>query len=98
MGDRLGEANVLVGFGDLERTLGRNEQARAAFTEARALFKAVEDRLGEANALLGLGRLEASLSPELARQHYYQAAGLYEAVDIHTWKEIALEEARNLPR
>jgi hypothetical protein len=36
--NRLGEANVLRGVGDLEIKLGRNEQARTAYDEAAQLF------------------------------------------------------------
>ena len=46
--DRLGQANVLRGLGDLESTLGRNDQARAAYGKALALFKQIDDRLGQA--------------------------------------------------
>jgi hypothetical protein len=38
VGSRLGEANVLRGLGELERGLGRNEQARTAYDEAAQLF------------------------------------------------------------
>ena len=45
-----------AGSGDLESKLGRHDQARTAYAEARTLFRAVEDRLGEANVLRGLGQ------------------------------------------
>ena len=35
---RLGEANVQRGLGELERTLGRKLEARAAFSEAAKIF------------------------------------------------------------
>jgi hypothetical protein len=38
VGDRPGEADVLAGLGDLERGLGRHEQARSAYDEAAQLF------------------------------------------------------------
>ena len=41
--------------------LGRHDQAREAYAEARTLFRAVENRLGEANVLRGLGDLESKL-------------------------------------
>ena len=87
---------MLLGLGELERTLGRNDQAREAYGEARTLFKAVGDRLGEANVLLGLGDLEAESYPELAKRHYYQAAHIYEAVGQMDWREIAIEKAEKL--
>ena len=96
---RYGEATVLLGLGDLERMLSHDDQARAAYAKARMLYKSVEDRRGEANVLLGLGRLEATLKhPELARQHLFQSAGLFEAIGMSDWKEIALAEAKNLSR
>jgi tetratricopeptide (TPR) repeat protein len=61
VGDRPGEADVLAGLGDLERELGRHEQARSAYDEARTLFRQVGHRLGEANVLAGLGHLEREL-------------------------------------
>ena len=39
--DRLGEANVLLGLGDLERKLGQNEAARRNYEEARKLFQSM---------------------------------------------------------
>ena len=93
LNDAQGKANVLRGLGDLERILGRNDQARAAYTEARSLYQAVGDRLGEANVLLGLGQLEAQTNPNLARQHFYQAALLYEQLEMHDWKARALKSA-----
>ena len=33
------EANALVTLGNHERTLGRNDEARTAFTEARSIYK-----------------------------------------------------------
>ncbi len=94
VGDRPGEANVLRGLGDLERTLGRNDQAREAYGEAKTLYKAVGDRLGEANVLYGLGLLAVQL--ELARQHLYQAAHLYEAIGMPEWQQQMLDEIGKL--
>jgi tetratricopeptide (TPR) repeat protein len=68
--NRLGQANVLAGLGALERMLGRNDQARAAFGEASALYKQIDDRLGQANVLAGLGDLE----PMLGRNDQARAA------------------------
>jgi tetratricopeptide (TPR) repeat protein len=96
--DRHGEARVLLLLGDLERTLGRYTEARASYTEARMLYKMEEHRLGEAGVLLGLGHLEATLQPELARQYFFQAAGLFEAIGMSEWKEIALSAAKNISR
>jgi tetratricopeptide (TPR) repeat protein len=96
VGNRLGEANVLRGLGDLEGQLHRYDQARTFYTDARSLYKAVGDRLGEANVLSGLGRLEVPVNSELAKQYFYQAALLYEQINLHNWKEVALSEAKDL--
>ena len=80
--DRLGEANVLTGLGDLESKLGRNDQARVAHTEARALYKQEQNRLGEANVLRGLGHLESKLGRnDQARVAYTEARALYKHVE-----------------
>jgi tetratricopeptide (TPR) repeat protein len=95
-GGRLGEAHVLRGLGDLESQLGRKDEARTAYMEARNLYTAVGSRLGEAHSLLSSGRLEAPVNPELARQHFHQAASLYEQVGMHKWKETALSYLKDL--
>ena len=92
---RLGEANVLRGLGEPERTLGRNDQARVAYSQARTLFKLEQNRLGEAGVLYGIGHLERTLGRnDQAREAFFQAAHLYESVDQHDWKEDALKEGR----
>ena len=62
---------MLAGLGDLQSRLGRNEQARTAYDEARTLYKQESNRLGEANVLRGLGDLESGLGRnEQARTAY----------------------------
>ncbi|TKB95671.1 MAG: tetratricopeptide repeat protein [Nitrospira sp.] len=95
-GGRLGEAHVLRGLGDLEFQLGRTDKARNAYTEAHSLYKAVGSRLGEAHTLLSSGRLEALINPELARQHFHQAASIYEQIGMNKWREIALSHTKDL--
>ncbi len=56
-----GKGDKALAEAERQRMLGRNDQARAAYGEARTLYKQVEDRLGEANVLLGLGELERTL-------------------------------------
>ena len=62
LGDRSGEASAVRGLGDLERGLGRNEQARTAYEDARILYQQLGDRSGEADVLRGLADLERRLS------------------------------------
>jgi len=77
--NRLGEANVLRGLGDLERKLGNNREARDAFSQARTLYQQVNNRLGEANVLSGLGDLESALGNNReARDAYSHARTLYQ--------------------
>lgn len=66
-----------------QHSLGdRNDQARAAYGEARTLYKAVGNRLGEANVLRGLGHLESKLDRnDQAREAYGEARTLYKAVE-----------------
>ena len=92
----IAKAQSLLGQAESARLSGRNDQARAAYTEARALYKQVEDRLGEANVLLGFGRLEADTNAELAKQYFYQAAHLYSAIGMPDWERTALDEATKL--
>ena len=95
---RLGEANVLLGLGDLESKLGRHDQARAAYGEARTLYKQEQHRLGEANVLRGLGHLEAQGNAEIAKRFFYQAAHIYESLGMKSEEEGALREAEKLDR
>jgi tetratricopeptide (TPR) repeat protein len=91
------EAGLLLSRATQYRLSGRNDQARAAYAEARTLYKAVEDRLGEANVLLGLGELERKLGRnDQARKYFYQAAHLYDALGLENWKELALQTAKAL--
>ena len=80
--DVLGEANVLVGLGDLESVLGRYDQARAAYGEAIALYNQVDDRLGQANVLSGLGKLDSRKNPNQAAIYFAQSAQLYEMIGM----------------
>jgi hypothetical protein len=43
----------------LERQLGRNDQARADYNDARTLYQQLNDKRGEANTLYRLGDLES---------------------------------------
>ena len=85
---------MLRGLGHLDRTLGRNAEARTSYIEARRLYRDVQDRLGDANVLMGLGELELTQGEKnLARQHFFQAARLYEDDGLDDWRDRALERA-----
>ena len=73
---------MLLGLGELERTLGRNDQARDAYAKARTLFKQVQDLQGEATVLLGLADLELGLKNHgKARGLYIEARTLFKQVE-----------------
>lgn len=75
---RRGQAHVLVLLGEQEFKLGRPDQARAAWEEAKGLYRAIGDRLGEANVLRWLGELERHLgSVDDAMTNYVEARSLY---------------------
>jgi len=46
LGDRKGEADILVAIATCLNILGRNEEALARYGEARAIFEALSDRMG----------------------------------------------------
>jgi tetratricopeptide (TPR) repeat protein len=78
----------------LERGLGRIEQARSAYDEARILYKQVRDRLGEANLLRGLGDLERGLGrTEQARAAYDEAAQLFGNLGMMNHRDDVLHRA-----
>ena len=55
VGDKLGEANVLQGLGDVLTHQNNHAEARERYEQALALYREFGDKLGEANDLLGLG-------------------------------------------
>jgi hypothetical protein len=69
-----------VKLADAERLYfaGRNDQARAAYGDALALYKQVDDRLGQANVLRGLGALNSRKNPKQTARCLFEAAQLYE--------------------
>ena len=80
--ETLSEARRMLDSAIQYSLLGRNDQAREAFAEARTLYRAVEDRLGEANVLSGLGDLERNLGRnDQAREAFAEARTLYRAVE-----------------
>lgn len=95
-GDRLGEANALMGLGHLELTLGRNVQARKAYAEARILYTQLDDRLGWANALVGIAQAEKSSDPARAGGHFGAAALLYKQLGLPEREAQALAAAERL--
>src|ERR1700727_156060 len=97
--NRLGEANVLLGLGDLECVLNRYEQARTAYDKASTLYKQERNPVGEANVLLGLGDLERLLGRnEQARRAFENARTLYEQSGNRLGKAIVLSGLGDVER
>ncbi len=81
VGDRQGEANVLLAQGEVLAFLKQSEAALARYEAALGLYRAVGDRLGEANVLRAQGEVLAFLKQsEAALARYEAALGLYRAV------------------
>ena len=55
--DGLGQANTLQALGDLERRLGRPDEARRLYDLVLALYEKEQDGLGQANTLQSVGDL-----------------------------------------
>ena len=78
---KLGEANCLLGLGDIHRNLSEHEAARRQYEAALLLYQEIGSQLGEANCLLGLGDVHLNLSEhEAARQQYEAALLLFQKV------------------
>jgi tetratricopeptide (TPR) repeat protein len=78
IGDRVGEARVLVEIAELEEQLDHRDEAREIYIEARNIFKSEGDRQGEADVLLLLGHLEELLDRrDQAHESYIRARAIY---------------------
>ena len=76
------------GSATCERTLGRDDAARAAYDEALTLYKQADNRLGQANVQRGLGDLERGLGrKDAARAAYAVAAELLGEVGLTEWQK-----------
>ena len=77
------KAGLLLDQANRHLVASRHDQARAAYAEARTLYKQEQNRLGEANVLRGLDHLERTLGRhDPARKNFYQAAHLYGALGL----------------
>jgi tetratricopeptide (TPR) repeat protein/pimeloyl-ACP methyl ester carboxylesterase len=98
--DPVGEANALVGLGDLERRLVRDDEARKDYDGAQRLYHAAQALEGEANVLVRLGDLERGFGRSgQARKDYEDARQLYRATFYEKhWEADALRGLGDLER
>ena len=75
LGDRAGEAHVLVQRGHLLREMGQPDIGRAAFQSAVDLWTAISDQRGTAMALIGLAVAEATAGNAPAARALAQEGG-----------------------
>ena len=91
------KAGLLLAQANTHRISSRHDQARAAYAEARTLYKQEQSRLGEANVLRGLGDLERVLGRhDQARKNFYQAAHLYGALGLIKLEKGMLESGESV--
>jgi tetratricopeptide (TPR) repeat protein len=76
--NRQGQADVLLGLGDVELNVGHMNDARRDYAQAAQLYHDVHQRREEAYALMGLGDTDRILNNfENARKSYGSAEGLF---------------------
>jgi tetratricopeptide (TPR) repeat protein len=74
LGDRLGEADALLGLGIAQLPAGDYAAADAYLVQALALYRELGDRLGEADARLGLGMTHLPAGDYAAADRYLAQA------------------------
>lgn len=80
-GDRASEAEALRKIGDLQRTNGKYDAAREAYTKARYLHQLLGDAPGAATILVIVGKMELGLRRwDAAARAFVQASDLYRRV------------------
>jgi tetratricopeptide (TPR) repeat protein len=82
LGDKLGQANVILGLGRLEAIRGRFDSALTKCVQAENIYRALNNLLGLANALTERGHLQGMLGKTevdriLSLNTYKEAKALY---------------------
>ncbi|BBD62528.1 TPR domain protein [Nostoc sp. HK-01] len=98
LGDKRGEAAILVGIGRIYSDLGEKQQALSYYNQALPLIRAVGDasggqsqRSGEATTLSNIGKVYSDLGEkQQALSYYNQALPLYRAVGDHSGEAATL--------
>ena len=85
MGDRLGEANVLLALGDVSRAQQQWAEARTHYDRALHLYAAIADRYSQARVHYRLGDWHA------AQEQWAPAITSYEKA-IQLWQSIGLDD------
>ena len=79
VGDPLGQANCILGLGEVALRLSLYADARIRINEALALYRQVGDPRGEANCFFNLGNIAREQSDAvLAVTNYEKALPLYQ--------------------
>ncbi len=82
LGDKLWQANTLLGIGIVYDKLGEKQKALSYYNQALPLFREVGDKGGEAKTLNNIGLVYSDLGEnQKALSFYNQALPLFRAVD-----------------
>ena len=92
-GDRVSDAQVIYRLGDLAHRSGQANEAHTYYMDALRIFQEEGNSLGQGHVLFRLAQLEKSYNPELAEQHFREAAGLYREAKNVSWRQRAQDEA-----
>jgi hypothetical protein len=96
MQDLHGEAYVLRDLAQMERSLGRSDEANTGLETALALLKQIGDIRGQAQMLWRLAVLQSDRQAKAAKQHYLAAAELYARLGNEKMERRARERAHKL--
>lgn len=93
-----GEAQVLLGLGELHRILNNYDKALDSYQKADGLFKSLQNLNGQANVLFCLGLLKQKSNRDVARQHFKEAAGLYQNLGLDDWHATAARALQDISK
>ncbi|MBP1468798.1 tetratricopeptide repeat protein, partial [Candidatus Chloroploca sp. M-50] len=98
VGDRLGEANCLIGCGKVRLIEGKREEADQLLQQALALYQAIGDRWSIAAQTANYGwALHHRNQPAAARSYFARAADLFAVIGsedrVQKYQQLAAEQA-----
>ncbi|HEU5157902.1 MAG TPA: tetratricopeptide repeat protein [Streptosporangiaceae bacterium] len=89
LGDRVGEASVLMGLGFAFQD-HRFEESMGYFRQALDIFRATNDRSGQAWAILGIGHVSRGLRRfEESIEHYSEALDVFGEMGVRLGRSLA---------